>query len=126
MHCLGSVWPLVSIHQLLWRDLGNELLLLGNKMYLRSLLYVATHECAWSVSEWEPTTSHAVHGHRESIIVLSERIIMLGIILLMVLILWIHGVSRRSHVLVIHLPNVSLRLLANSASRMASRMAVGG
>ena len=88
--------------------MGNELLLLSNKVDLRSLLYVAAHEGACSVSEWEPTTTHAVHGHWESSIVLSERIVMLGIILLLVLILWVNGVSLRSQVLAIHLPNISL------------------
>jgi hypothetical protein len=110
MQSLSSVRSLVTIHQLLRRYLGNELLLLGNKMDLWCLL-ATTHERAAAMAEWETVSTHIthpIHTHREAAVVLCKRIIMVWIKLLLILVLTVHWVMLRRHVFGCCLADVSL------------------
>jgi len=54
---LCSEGPLVAVHQLLRRNLGDELLLLGDEVHLRGLL-VASHKALITSTERESALAH--------------------------------------------------------------------
>lgn len=118
MERLSGVRPLVPIHQLLWRNLSDELLLFRNEMNLGSLL-ASMHERTSALPKGEASSTihspHACHTHRESRILLGKRIVALRIIIP----LWLHVVMLGCHLLGCWLTSLSLRGLAHGPPRVA-------
>jgi hypothetical protein len=104
MQRLSSVRTFVAIHELFWRNLSNKLLFFGDEMNLRCLLAAIVI----SLAKWETLVSHKHAGR------LCEGIEVGCIIIRWHLLL---------HVLLgIILHDLTLRMLANSATRLAPRV----
>lgn len=110
MQRLGSKWPLINIHQLFWRNLRDKLLLFCDEMHLRGLLTtkmidlpegktLIPHEHTWLLCKRIEIYSIIVRWH-----------LLLHILLL-------------SFFLSLTLTHISLGLLADSATRLAPRVA---
>jgi hypothetical protein len=102
---LSSEWSLIT-HQLFWGNLSDKLLLFGDEMHLRCLLATKVihlpkrktlipHENSWLLCKRIEPGSIIVRWH-----------LLLHILLL-----------------ILPLTNITLRLLANSATRLAPRVA---